>query len=329
VGETVRQAEKIAAPLDFAAVVKPDRFVRNVAIAGLILVLFAIGIARAGMNGIDLFKRAILVPGVEVPRKTRVVLLSPIDLVVARGDPVTLSARAEGIVPNDGAIDISYSTGGNSSTDAQRSQRYRIERDAGKPDLFSLTIDNVQASFDYVVHLGDGHSAIAHVKASDRPAAVAVKCTQIFPKYTGLEPMVRQPGDLSLVAGSRLAIDVTANKPVRATDETRPPFNHVHLLGIDRDAALSRDGARSPASRLRRRDRHQSSAPQGTTGFSVHLVDEQGLTTKDPAVYRIDLVADKPPTLRITSPVRREDLVTRRAQLNVGLDASDDFGWRS
>src|SRR4029079_11681169 len=112
----------------------------------------------------------------------------------------------------------------------------------------------------------------------------------------------------------------------RATDETRPPFNHVHLLGIDRDAALSRDA---------RDHRHLDSTdgtdislqlPKGTTGFSVHLVDEQGLTTKDPAVYRIDLVADKPPTLRITSPVRREDLVTRRAQLNVGLDASDDFG---
>src|SRR5690242_8154278 len=205
VGETVRQAEKIAAPLDFAAVIKPDRFIRNVAIAGLVLVLFAIGMARAGTNGIDLFKRAILVPGIEVPRKTRVMLLTPADLVVARGDPVTLSAGAEGIVPNEGYIDLSYA--GSNPSSGESWQRYRVERDAGKADLFSLTIDNVQASFDYVVHLGDGHSVVAHVQAAERPAALTVQCTQIFPKYTGLDPIVRQPGDLTLVAGSRLAIE--------------------------------------------------------------------------------------------------------------------------
>jgi hypothetical protein len=324
VGETMRQAEKISAPLDFAAVVKPDRFVRNVAIAGLVLVLFTIGMARAGMNGIDLFKRALLVPGVEVPRKTRVVLLAPINLVVARGDPVTLTARAEGIVPGEGYIDVSYS-GTNEST-PDRTQRYRVERDAGKPDLFSLTIDNVQASFDYVVHLGDGHSETAHVVAAERPAAVAVKCTQIFPKYTGLEPQVRQPGDLSLVIGSKLGIEVTANKPVRATDEMRPPFNRVHLLGVDRDMPLSRDPGDHKHLISAEGNETSLSLPKGTTGFSVNLVDDQGLTTKDPAVYRIDLVPDKPPALRITSPTRREDLVTRRASMNVGLDASDDFG---
>jgi hypothetical protein len=324
VGETIRQAEKIAAPLDFAAVVKPDRFMRNLAIAGLILVLFTIGMARAGMNGIDLFKRAILVPGVEVPRKTRVVMVTPMDLVVARGDPVTLSARAEGIVPSEGFIDVSYSASG--ANDPARAQRYRIERNPGTPDLFSLTIDNVQASFEYIVHLGDGHSAAARITAAERPAAVAIKCTQIFPKYTGLEPVVRQPGDLTLVAGSRLAIDVTANKPVRLTDQMRPPFNRVHLLGVDRDVPLSRDGA--DHKHLTSADGSDTSIqlPKGTTGFSVHLVDEQNLVTKDPAVYRIDLVPDKPPALRITSPARREDLVTRRAALNVGLDVSDDFG---
>src|SRR3954453_23521459 len=214
VGETTRQAERIAAPLDFSAVVKPDRFMRNVAIAGLIFVLFAIGMARAGGNGIDLFKRALLVPGVEVPRKTRVTLLAPPNLVVARGDPVTLTARADGIVPSEGFIDVTYSTvptkdGATDGTQAgaappDRSQDYRGERDAGKPGQFSLTIDNVQASFDYVVHLGDGHSGLAHVQAAERPAAVAVRCTQIFPKYPGLEPVVRAPVDLSLVAGSRL-----------------------------------------------------------------------------------------------------------------------------
>jgi hypothetical protein len=106
----------------------------------------------------------------------------------------------------------------------------------------------------------------------------------------------------------------------------RPPFNRVHLLGIDRDVPMSRDPADHKHLTATEGSDTSFSLPKGTTGFSVNLVDEQGLLTKDPAVYRIDLVPDKVPSLKITSPTRREDLVTRRAALNVGLDASDDFG---
>ena len=44
------------------------------------------------------------------------------------------------------------------------------------------------------------------------------------------------------------------------------------------------------------------------------------------AVYRVDLVPDKEPSVHITYPERKEELVTRVATLEIGFDAADDFG---
>jgi hypothetical protein len=77
-------------------------------------------------------------------------------------------------------------------------------------------------------------------------------------------------------------------------------------------------------------DPHQATAeialPVKTSGFSIRLVDTNGLTSRDPAVYRVDLIADKEPTVQISYPERKEELVTRVATLEVGFDAADDFG---
>ena len=66
--------------------------------------------------------------------------------------------------------------------------------------------------------------------------------------------------------------------------------------------------------------------PARTSGFSIWLTDVNGLKSKDPAVYRVDLVPDKDPTVRINYPERKEELVTRIATLEIGFDAADDFG---
>jgi hypothetical protein len=312
VRQTLVETEQMSAPLDFAAVVKPDRFVRWFAAATLVVFASGLGMLRGGSNAFDLLRRALLVPGVQVPRKTLVEVVEPRQLV-ARGDPVTLRARALGVIAERGHVEVFHA-------DSQNPRRYSLDRDpAGKQrNEFALTIDNVQASFQYVVHLNDGHSETCQVEVADRPAAVDVRVRQIFPRYTGLPEQVRAPGDLSILAGSKLLIEVVANKNVSPS----PGENRVHLHGpnqMDHPLAVDSDNAKL----LRATG---VSLPQGTTGMSVHLTDERGLTTKDPAVYRIDMVPDKPPSLRITSPAQREDLATRRAKVLVGIEASDDFG---
>jgi hypothetical protein len=321
-GAVVRQAEAIAQPLDFGRVVSTDRMFQFMGVAVLVVLLSLIALAVGGRDVSDLLKRAMLVPGVEVPRKTRVVLESPEEMVVARGDDVVLSARAEGVVPDHGQVRIRYESG--------REQEIEIQpADAEKDDaLFSRTIPNVQESFTYTVHLYDGRSREQRVRAELRPAVAGVEVQQIFPAYTGLPPMKRSTGDLSILEGSRLVVRIKANKPVKATTPQDKDRNFIHLIGPDLRLPLEVDP--SDPTQLIAVERDQRSIPvpklpEPTTGFSVQLVDEHGLISKDPAVYRVDLLPDRAPNVRITFPTRKEELATARASMVIGFDASDDF----
>jgi hypothetical protein len=64
---------------------------------------------------------------------------------------------------------------------------------------------------------------------------------------------------------------------------------------------------------------------KGLTGFSIQMLDTDGMESRDAAIYRIDLVPDKAPIVRITYPDRKEELITRQATMIVGIDAMDDF----
>ncbi len=322
VGAVVRQAEAMAGPLDFGRVVATDRMMQMIAGAVLVVLIGLVGLAMGGRDGSDLLKRALLVPGVDVPRKTRVIVSSAEETVVARGDDVTLGAKAVGVIPDEGFVSIKYESG--------REQRVEmLPVDAEKDDsLFARMIPNVQESFTYTVHLYDGRSAKRKVRAELRPAVAGVEIQQIFPEYTGLSPMNRSTGDLSILEGSRLAIKIKANKPVRSTGEGDLPRNYVQLVGGDLRLPLRSDPS-DPTQLIAYQGNQQSipvpKYPQPTTGFSVHLVDEYGLVSKDPAVYRIDLQPDRPPSVRITYPTRKEELATARASMVIGFDAADDF----
>ncbi len=316
----VRETETIAQDKDFRRLVKPDAMLRTAALALLVVVLGLAGMAMGGENAVALLKRAFLVPGVDVPRKTRVEVLSG-DKVIAKGEAVDLLAVAHGVTPRAGRVEMRYTNG-----EARADQNFEMKRDLDARDHYVTHLDNVQDSFTYTVWLNDGHSKPFTIKAVDRPAVASLDCRQVYPPYTQLESVRRSTGDLSLLAGSRLKIHVIANKKVRATNSLNGPNNHIHLHGSELDFPLSAD--MDDATKLTVRDGKEDSIPlpKGTTGFSVHLVDDYGLTSQNPAVYRIDLIPDKPPTLHITHPDRAEDLLTPSATAVIGFDAADDYG---
>jgi hypothetical protein len=62
-----------------------------------------------------------------------------------------------------------------------------------------------------------------------------------------------------------------------------------------------------------------------TNAFNFRLIDEDGLTNKDPAVYRIEIVPDRSPTVHLTWPDRKEILATKSSTQDIGFTAEDDY----
>jgi hypothetical protein len=300
----IRETEAAVGDLDFKAIIKTGRQRRFLILGAMVVLTGSLAFHRTLPVSADLLRRFWL-SAIDVPRKTRVQILTG-DKVIGRGDSVILAARAAGFMPGFGTLTLHHENG--------RQQELLLDADRRDGSVFARELVNVQESFTYQVRLNDGSSRQHRVQVVPRPEAAFVECQQIYPAYTGLPPVKRALGDLGLLAGSRLKLRISATREVaRGTLRLAGTQQSVPLQIIGSGAELTGE-LPIPATNL--------------TGFSVVLADRHGIQTRDPALYRLDILPDQPPAVQITYPDRREELVTRRARLLVAFEASDDFGIR-
>lgn len=316
VAALVRETEVMSADKDFSRIVATDPLARwsltSLCLLVLAGVLFLVESPASGV----LLRRALL-SNDPVPRKTRVIDVTG-DLKVPRGENVTLSASADGVQPSAGAVELTYANG------TKQTLAMNAAKSTGH---YACTIEGVQDAFTYVVRLNDGRSDPFKIQPVARPAVADAQCTQIYPAYTHHANQRRLPGDLSLLAGSRLVLRVTSSKPLKANASQGGAWNHVHLAGVEKDFPLIVDPT-NPA-KATTADVNQKPGlppPAGTTGLSIHLLDTDGIENKEPAVYRVDLLPDNPPTIRISSNNPKEETVTPIADETLGYEATDDYG---
>lgn len=299
----IRQTELFASSLDFSTIVSLDPLVRTSAISALICALGILSFAYSAHLSADLLKRAFLAD-VPVPRQTRINCITQ-DRVIAIGDSIIIEAVAQGVIPKTGRVRLDYDSG--------RQQTLVFNPTPDNPTRFQQLIENVQESFSYSIRLNDSRSQDFNVRAIPRPIITSIDMRQTYPPYTRRPPERRSPGDLLLLAGSHLTVQVNANKPVRN--------GYLHLVGPNSDLPMP------PSS-----NDHQTLAgsmtvpPKGLTGFSVRLIDQYGISSNDQTVYPIDVLLDKDPSVHITWPDRKEELSTQQARILIAFEAADDYG---
>jgi hypothetical protein len=298
----LQQARARTTNLNFKDVVR-TRGLRNWAIAGGLAFLAAAGTAALTWPAsLTLLERIFLI-NVPLPTKTIVVAITR-DLIVPVGSDVEISAQAQGIIPSHGRVTIAYAD--------VPTQEFPVVAVPDKPGVFSLTVHNVQNPFKYTFYLNDGHGSEFTVTAKVPPSLTDLQCQQYYPDYTGLPPQKLAPTQLSLLAGSRLMVDATSLDPLKSAK--------VILQGTNQtvDATLDPTGTHLEADiPIPARD---------LTGFSIHLVDQAGVSSANDTVYPIVLVPDNPPVVKIVEPTEDKETVTLRAKPVIAFTASDDYG---
>ncbi len=298
----VDDTERFAAPLDFTRIVPTDKLKKFGLLALIVPTIAVLGFV-AGRNVCgDLLKRAFL-SNVPVPRKTRV-LVQEGDRRIGIGDNVRLEALVQGVVPSSGKVALKFQN--------RRPQEFNLEQNRDNRVQFGRTIDNVQESFTYQVRVGDGLSPTYTVTAIPRPTVATIECEAHPPAYSKLPVAKRSLGDLTLLAGSTLKLKATGTKDITNA--------LLHLAGVEQDVpmALNSQNPREMAGEFK--------APaKGLNGFSIQMTDADGMESRDSAVYRVDVLPDKVPTVRILYPDRKEELITRQATLLISFEAADDF----
>ena len=297
---TIGETEALAEPMDFTEVISTREFTKVLAWSLAVLALGIFSFMYGGEVSRNLLKRAFL-SSTLVPRHTRVEVLTG-DTRIGRGDTIRIEALARGVVPKSGKLVVKMS--------GQRTQEYPLDKD--KEGRFVRPLENVQQNFDYTVRLNDGVSRSHHVEVVPRPTTASIVCEQTFPAYTSLPKAKRALGDLTLLAGSKLSLTVATTRDIKQAS--------IRLAGLSNDVPMKIDAYNSRELRG-----EFAIPPKGLTGFSIEMLDTSGMESRDSAVYRIDVIPDRAPKVRITYPDRREELVTRQAVQPIGFEAADDF----
>ncbi|NJK90703.1 MAG: hypothetical protein HC904_02030 [Blastochloris sp.] len=212
--------------LDLSKIV-PTRPMLKVVAGALASVLLVVGLAFWQSDKSPTLIQRFFLLNPPLPTLT---IVEPVtrEMSVALGSNVELAALAKGQVPSRGRVTITYSNG--------QSQDIGLTGSVGKPELFSTTMKNVQQSFSYRFFLNDGRGEQFLVKTLLPPQVAQLDCEEIYPEYTGLARVKRTPGNLSLLAGSKLNLRVSSNQPLKSAK--------VELQGLNQQIEMKLDNIR-------------------------------------------------------------------------------------
>jgi hypothetical protein len=298
----LQQARAKTTSLNFKDVV-PTKNLRRWTMWASVLTIGTLIIAAAAFPAsLSLVKRIFLFTN-PLPTRTIVVAITK-DMTVPISTDVEISAKAEGVIPTHGRVTISYDDG--------PPQEFPLTWVADNPGTFAYTVHNVQRAFKYRFYMNDGHGEEFSVTAKTPPAVTTVEFTEVFPAYTGLPPQVLPSTNLSLLAGSHLKVKATATDSLKSAA--------VMLQGVGQQVPMTVDSSKTNV------EADVAIPAKGMTGFSIHLVDEIDLGSANETIYPVDLVPDKPPLVKWTSPEDESETITLRAKPIIGFDASDDYG---
>lgn len=301
VGALIRETAALAATQDFRRAVKFGKLARRLRVLACVLVGAGVLAWLGRADAMLLLERALLLTA-RLPTRTRIEKIEA-PARIAAGEDLRIDVQAAGVIPEEGRVVASSGA---------RTSEYKLMRDPAVAGLFHAILRNVPESLSFRVYLNDASSEAIPVTVLSPPAVLGIQCTEVFPAYTRLAPVERPTGDLSLLAGSILQLNVSASATLKE--------GAVHLTGVEKDVPLSVDAQN------RRMARAEIQIPrQGLTGFSVHLVDENGIASRETVVYRIDILPDRPPTIKLTHP-GPEEAATAAATELIAFQASDDFG---
>lgn len=244
--------------------------------------------------------RAIGVAGTYLFPHRYAIDVTPGSVKVRAGQPVTVRARIPGL---DGGLVPSITVG---HGEAARSARMTPLTG----DEFTITLNNITASFPYKVSAGSAASQEFTVDVI-RPVHVSrIDVKYLYAEGLGLEPHTDEDsGDIYAPAGTKVELTITADKPVasgqlRLVDGTLVALashNQVLTGGL----LVSTDGS-----------------------YRIALNDVDGLSNDGDTEYFIRMLNDRPPDVRILRPAG-DKKVSPLEEVSIEARADDDYGVRS
>lgn len=151
-------------------------------------------------------------------------------------------------------------------------------------------------------------SELDTIFVTDRPSLEKFQITLVPPKYSKLPALVQEGNNAVIqgLKGSRIQMEIKANRNLKK----------AYLLLDGKESILESNYKAASGYHV----------VQEQTTFSVNLVDERGITNKDPIIYSIELIPDFMPTLVVLQPPSVIELGDDQS-IPLQLNIQDDYGF--
>ena len=304
----ILETKDVSKKFNFLKIVNPKALTRATLIFFVIIITSGIWVYSEKDNIPILVKRA-LGEQIEIPRDTTIIE-EPNISKVGIGDNIQMTFKVKSKKNSElkANLNIEYNSG--------RNVKVSLERTEKEPDTYTGTIEDVPESFSFDAQIDDAKTETLTVTAIERPTIKNISATQVYPEFTKQSPTNHVPGDFTFFPGSEVTINIESSKELDS--------GNLKFLGLDNQMPLSVNEANKKEGVAKIKIPSQS-----LSGFSVSLTDSDEMDSKNNAIYKISLLTDLHPEIRITYPKRSEELVTRKATLLIKYGAIDRFGVNS
>ena len=330
VGETEQEARRF----QFGNIVDRQKMARAILLLLGIIVLAGSGGLIIGKQNLEILLARAFGATTPIPHETKIIKW-PEQMLVGIGDTIELNFTAQSLtdtaeLPAEGELSVNFINGRDETLLLPRkqtnSEQQTLAADKSNNSIvagplngekatgiYAVTIADIQESFYFQATINDAQTARIKVTALERPRVASIKGTQTYPSFTGNAPTSHAPGDFTLFPGGELTLQITATKDLQKAA--------LQLVGTDTQIPVKVDSTDPKTATVQ-----FPVPPDKLSGFSLSLTDTEKMQSRDDVVYRVSLLADRAPEIRITYPKRAEEMATRNARFLIHYEATDRFG---
>jgi hypothetical protein len=233
------------------------------------------------------------------PKRNEIHLDPNLQSRIRRGGALHIRGFVSGPIPSRGILLVRPEAAG----DRWREISFPIENDG----RFHIRFQPVTTSMAARVTAGDAVSAPIEVEMVPPPEIVSLRVHCEYPEYTRLPATESAAGDVEAPYQTGVRLAVATSKPVERA-------SLVWLSG--RDSAMDIDAATGAVIRFQ---------VENDDRYSIALEDSFGFTNENPPVYRVRVIGNKLPQIRIRKPGKNK-VLTPDARLQLIIEGNDDYG---
>ncbi len=260
---------------------------------------------------------------ISTPTRVRFLEITPGNATVAQGETTTISAHIDGVRKNP--VYLYYSTDDGRLVDQivpmlipEGDFRYECRFPPGKSGF--------EQGMTYQIGVGDERSSIYRFDVQSPRIFEVQSLTYKYPAYTGVaDQTVQGTGDIRAVEGTQVQITAKSNFPLKsAAFVPNGEEKEGKPLVIN-----SKDGKSATFSFFLNSLANDPNKPEYQT-YVLRGYDAERNSNRNPSVYRIEMLKDKPPKISWIDPPKDQLKIPQNGFTEVRVSAEDaDFGLRN